>query len=124
MRKFTLSLLVLASIFLGNLSAQAKAFRIFDHIASEHSVQKKDIHEHHHHHGGHSHHHKHASKKKTQKEHSHSAELSLSGNSLSFPSATAVNIVADLGFRTQTTFFYKEIVTSSFLDSIFRPPIA
>lgn len=122
MRRFSISLLVLVSMFLGSLSAQAKAFRIVGHIASEHSVQKKETHSHHHH-GGHSHH-KHHSKNKSQKKHSHSAELSLSGNSLTAPTITVINILVSFGFKTSANFSYKEIITSSSLDSIFRPPIA
>jgi Ni/Co efflux regulator RcnB len=120
MRKILVSLLVLVSMFVGNFSAQAKTFRVVNHIVSEH-FQNKQEHHHHHENGTH---HKHESKKKNQKEHCHDAELSISSN-VSLLSVIDLNEIIKVQITdSQSIFSYNEIIPSHFLDSLFRPPIA
>ena len=120
MSRLAASIILCLCVFLGNISAQAKAYQIVEHLTSSHKV---DFHEHHHY--GHGHHHHHEKKQKNSKNHDHSMELSSATPSLFFPSPISSKQIINSTFsETENYFSYTEIIISSFLDSIFRPPIA
>ncbi len=111
-------------IFLGNISSQAKSYKIVEHISSEHSIEK-NAHSHHHH-GQHKHHHRKNSEKKTSKshDHQHAAELSLVTIYLALPSYTGFVSKAPICITTLSVFYSLEDLNKlSFSPPVFRPPI-
>lgn len=123
MSKFLASIIIGLSIFSGNISSQSQSYKIFDHIASEHS--NKDIsHEHHH---GHSHRHskKNEGKGKTPKDHNHNAELSALSIHLIEPVLRTISATAITSIKFSKVFAsIDSLVQLSYPTSIFRPPIA
>lgn len=122
MEKILASILIGLCIFLGNISSQAKSYKIVEHISSEHSIAKK-AHSHHHHHGHHKHHHD--QKNSKAHDHNHAVELSLATVYLALPSYTGFISLAPLSSKTLTRFYSLEVLNQlSFSPPVFRPPIA
>jgi len=125
MERILASIFIGLCIFLGNISSQAKSYKIVEHISSEHSIEKK-AHSQHHHHGHHKHQHHKNSEKKTSKshDHQHSAELSLVTIYLALPSYTGFISEAPISISTLTGFYSLEDLNKlSFSPPVFRPPI-
>lgn len=123
MSKILASIIIGLCIFLGNISSQSQSYKIFDHIASEHS-NKTISHEHHH---GHTHRHskKTESKSKTPKDHHHNAELSALSIHLAAPVSRTISVAAIAPIKSSKVFAsIDSLVQLSYPSNIFRPPIA
>lgn len=128
MERILASILIGLCIFLGNISSQAKSYKIVEHISSDHSINKK-AHSHHHHHGHHKHHHhkqKHSSKKTSKShEHQHTAELSLVTNQLALHASSGLKVSVLISLPTATGFYSPDVLNQlCFSPPVFRPPIA
>lgn len=124
MERILASILLGLCIFLGNISSQAKSYKIVDHIFSEHSIYKKT---HSHHHGHHKHHLHKQSNKKTSKaqDHQHTAELSILTIYLALPSYTGLISKTPSSISPLSGFYSLEDLNQlSFSPPVFRPPIA
>lgn len=121
MRSLFTSILIGLSIFLGNISGQAKSFKIVEHVSSEHSVHTKS-HSHTHHH----HDHPKAGKKNSgPHDHQHTVELSFVTISLALPSYEGLISDSQTGNQTTNGYYSIEILNQlSFSPPVFRPPIA
>lgn len=123
MSNFLASIILGVCIFLGNISSQSQSYKIFDHIASDHS-SKAQAHKHHH-----GHVHKHAKKAKSQgktpTDHHHNAELSALNIHLALPVFRTISLDANAAVKSsKVPVSIDQQIQLSFPTSIFRPPIA
>lgn len=126
MGKVLSTLFIGLCLFLGNLSAQTKSYKILGHVAAEHSSVKHHKHTHHHH-GKHAHHHhSHKSTKKTPtNDHHHDAELASLTAPLGIITQRPVSTFQNPQIDVKEIFLVvNESGLLSFSPSIFRPPIA
>ncbi len=115
------SLLIGGLLFLGNLSSQAKSYKILDHVVSDHSAQPKP----HTHHGNHHHHVPAKSKRSPASDHHHDAELASLNVPMNIPAQGEYFAIQDVQKEFVQIFLSaNQLSLSSFSSSIFRPPIA
>lgn len=126
MVRISASIIIGLCIFLGNISSQAKSYKIVEHISVEHSTHKKAHSHHHHDHGQKTRENHHKSHKKTSKsdDHHHAVELSLITIFLALPSYSGFVSEAPVGLSSVTSFYSLNVLNQlSFSPPVFRPPI-
>jgi ABC-type Zn2+ transport system substrate-binding protein/surface adhesin len=118
MNRIVASIIIGLCIFLGNISGQAKTYKIVAHVSSEHSHPQKA----HHHHDHHEH--KHDKKESDSHDHDHSAELSLLTIHLALQDIFSFTYPAPVTITAMNGFYTSEVLNQlSFSPPVFRPPI-
>lgn len=126
MARILASIIIGLSIFLGNISSQAKSYKIVEHISVEHSTHKKAHSHHHHDHSDMTHQNHHKSHNNTSKshDHHHALELSLVTIILALPSYSGFVSEAPVGLSSISSFYSLDVLNQlSFSPPVFRPPI-